>query len=296
MRGSKLAVAAAPALFVLLWSTGFIGARYGLPYAEPLTFLTVRMAAVVLLFAVIIVVARPQWPNAREVGHSIAAGMLVQVCYLGGVFISMNLGLPAAIAALIPGLQPVLTSTLANRWLGERVSALQWIGLVLGLVGVVLVVEDRISGGTRSLLAWGMITVSLLGITVGTLYQKRFCGSIDLRTGNFIQYVASGLVFGLGAVLFETHEIQWTGEFVFAVIWLAVALSFGAVGLLYHLIRHSAATRVASLFYLTPAVTALMAWLLFNERLGVLSIIGMAVCAIGVLLVNWRRIPAAKNA
>lgn len=288
MRFGNLAVAVAPALFVVLWSTGFIGVRYGQPYAEPLTFLTVRMAVVVALLIVIVLVMRPRWPSVAGVGHSIVAGLLVQGCYLGGVFVSMSLGMPAGIAALIPGLQPVLTSTLANRWLGERVSALQWAGLGLGLIGVILVVQARISLGERSILAWIMITISLLGITVGTLYQKRFCGAIDMRTGNLIQYVASGLVFAVGAGLFETRHIEWNAEFIFAILWLAIVLSLGAIGLLFYLIRRSAATQVASLFYLTPAVTALMAWVLFNEHLDMISIAGMAMCAAGVFLVNWQ--------
>ena len=285
----KLALRGAPALFVFLWSTGFIGAKYGLPYAEPLTFLALRMALVVVIFGFIAVLTRPRWPDAHEVGHSIVAGALVHVLYLGGVFTAISQGVPAGISALIPGLQPILTSTIANRWLGERVTALQWLGLVFGLIGVALVLHDRTITGAGSLLGWTATFLSLIGITLGTLYQKRFCGRIDWRAGNFIQYIAAGILLALGAWLFETRVIVWSAEFIFALAWLVVVMSLGAVGLMYWLIRRSAATSMASLFYLVPAVTALMAFIMFGERLDALSIAGMVVCAIAVLLVNWRR-------
>jgi drug/metabolite transporter (DMT)-like permease len=284
---ADLALSAAPALFVVLWSTGFIGVKFGVPYAEPLTFLTARMIGVVLLLALLALALRPAWPRGGDVLHSVVAGLLVHGCYLAGVFVAIDRGLPAGIAALIPGLQPLLTSTLAGAWLGERVRAWQWAGLVLGLVGVLLVVQGRLSGGTHSWLAWIAIVVALLGITFGTLYQKRFGGRVDMGTGILIQYAAAGLLFAAGAWLFETRVIRWTPEFVLTLAWLVLVLSFGAVWLLYFMIRRAAATRVASLFYLTPAVTALMAWLLFDERLDAPSLAGMALCAGAVFLVNW---------
>jgi drug/metabolite transporter (DMT)-like permease len=189
--------------------------------------------------------------------------------------------------ALVVSLQPVLTSTLANRLLGERVVARQWLGLALGIVGVYLTVHGRTEGGAPAI-AWVAATVALIGITVGTLYQKRFGGGIEWRSGFFIQYAAAGTLFALGALGFETLTVQWTGEFLFALGWLVLVLSFGAIWLLYFLIRRQAATRVVSLFYLTPPVTALMAWLLFDERLAPLGLLGMAVCVAGVALVNWR--------
>ena len=284
-----LALRAAPALFVFLWSTGFIGAKYGLPYAEPLTFLALRMAIVVVIFGCIVILTRPRWPDANEVGHSVVAGALVHVLYLGGVFTAISQGVPAGISALIPGLQPILTSTIANRWLGERVTTLQWLGLILGLIGVALVLHDRTITGAGSTLGWIATFVSLIGITLGTLYQKRHCGRIDWRAGNFIQYIAAAILFALGAWLFETRVIHWTADFIFALAWLVVVMSLGAVGLMYWLIRRSAATSMASLFYLVPAVTSLMAFVMFGEWLDALSIAGMVVCAVAVLLVNWRR-------
>ena len=190
--------------------------------------------------------------------------------------------------ALVVSLQPVLTSTLANRWLGERVRALQWLGLALGIAGVYLIVRDKATTGGATPFAWASGVVALSGITVGTLYQKRFGGGIDWRPGLCIQYGTALVMFALGAFAFETRVIHWTPQFVFAVAWLVLVLSVGAVWLLFYLIRRSAATRVVSLFYLTPPVTALMAWLLFDERLAPLALVGMAVCVAGVFLVNFK--------
>jgi drug/metabolite transporter (DMT)-like permease len=286
MRPSQLAIASAPVLFVLLWSTGFIGARYGLPYIEPLTFLAVRMAFVVLVMAAIAIIGRARVPNAREVQHALVAGSLVHGLYLGGVFTAISQGVPAGISALIPGLQPILTSTIANRFMSERVTGIQWFGLVLGLLGVVLVMHDREIILAGSLLGWIASFLSLIGITLGTLYQKRYCGAIDWRTGNLVQYIGAAVLFALGAFAFETREIHWSGELIFALAWLVLVLSIAAVGLMYWLIRRSAATGFASLFYLVPAVTALFAFLLFGERLDGVSIFGMAICAGGVVLAN----------
>jgi drug/metabolite transporter (DMT)-like permease len=280
-------VVAAPAVFVVLWSSGFIGSKAGLPYAEPMTYLSLRMAAVVALLGLLIVTTRPAWPSPASFLHNIVAGLLVHGLYLGGVFISIDHGLPAGLAALIVALQPILTSTLANRWLGERVAMHQWAGLLLGLVGVWLVVLDKAGGGNAAPVAWTAIFVALLGITIGTLYQKRFAGGVDWRTGLLVQYAGSGLLFVLAAFAFETRVVHWTPQFMLALGWLVFVLSLGAIWLLYFMIRRSAATRVASLFYLTPPVTALMAWALFDERLQPLALVGMAVCVAGVFLVNW---------
>jgi len=283
----KIAARAAPALFVVLWSTGFIATKYVLRGAQPFTYLTLRMAIVVGLMAVIAAIARPRWPDRAGVIHSLVAGLLVHGFYLGGTAVAIAHSIPAGLSALIPGLQPILTSTLANRWLGERVTPLQWIGLGLGLAGVVLILHDRPMTGDAG---WGWLAsgVALVSITIGTLYQRRFCNGIDWRAGNVVQYVGVTVLFGLGALAFESNEIHWSGEFAAALAWLAVVLSIGTIGLLYWLIRHSAATAVASLFYLVPAVTALMAFVLFGERLDSLAIAGMAACAVAVFVVNAR--------
>lgn len=282
----SLAIATAPVVFVVLWSTGFIGARYGLPYIEPLTFLAVRMIIVVILLAIIAAIGRARLPGRSEIAHSLVAGSLVHGLYLGGVFTAISQGVPAGISALIPGLQPILTSTIANRFMGERVTPVQWVGLALGLIGVVLVLHDRNLVLAGSTLGWIASFLSLIGITLGTLYQKRYCGGIDWRTGNLVQYTGAGLLFGLGAFTFETRTIHWNGELIFALAWLTVVLSIAAVALMYWLIRRSAATGFASLFYLVPAVTALLAFLLFGERLDTISIVGMVICAGGVVLAN----------
>jgi drug/metabolite transporter (DMT)-like permease len=284
---SRLAVALAPYIFVLLWSTGFIGARYGLPYIEPMTFLGVRMLIVVLIMTPFALIVRARWPRGIEIGHSLVVGSLVHAAYLGGVFVAISQGVPAGISALIPGLQPILTSTIANRFMGERVSGRQWLGLALGLIGVLMVLHDRRMVAEGSLIGWAASFVSLFGITLGTLYQKRFCGLIDWRTGNTVQYIGAGVLFWLGAFGFETRVIHWNGELVFAFAWLIFVLSIAAVALMYWLIRRSvAATSFASLFYLVPAVTALLAFQIFGEKLDAMSLVGMGVCAIGVVLAS----------
>jgi drug/metabolite transporter (DMT)-like permease len=281
----NLAARAAPAIFVVLWSTGFIATKYVLHSAEPLTYLAIRMVLVVALMAIIAAIARPQWPNRIGIAHSAVAGILVHGFYLGGTAIAISHSIPAGLSALIPGLQPILTSTLANRWLGERVTPLQWAGLLIGLGGVVLILHNRPMSGEAG---WGWFAsgVSLVSITLGTLYQRRYCNRIDWRAGNLVQYVAVAIFFSLGAWLFENNSVHWTSEFVLALVWLAVVLSIGSIGLLYWLIRRSAATSVASLFYLVPAVTAVMAYGLFGERLDAVAIAGMVACAAAVFLVN----------
>jgi drug/metabolite transporter (DMT)-like permease len=276
---------AAPAIFVVLWSTGFIGTKYVLAGAEPLTYLAVRMVLAALLMGLIAAVSRAAWPKGTDIFHSAVSGLLVHGFYLGGTAVAIFHSVPAGLSALIPGLQPILTSTLANRWLGERVTPLQWTGLLMGLAGTLIVLHGRSMEGEAG---WGWMAtgVALISITLGTLYQKRYCGTIDWRSGNAVQFLSAAALFALGAWLFETRVIVWNREFVLSLAWLVVVLSIGSIGLLYWLIRHSAATQVASLFYLVPSVTALMAYLLFDERLDGLSIAGMVICAAAVLLVN----------
>ena len=283
----NLAARAAPAIFVVLWSTGFVATKYVLRDADPLTYLTIRMAVVVGLMAIIAAIAGLRWPDRAGIAHSVVAGILVHGFYLGGTAIAIAHSIPAGLSALIPGLQPILTSTLANRWLGERVTPLQWSGLLLGLAGVVLILHGRPMSGEAG---WGWLAsgVSLVSITLGTLYQRHYCSKIDWRAGNLVQYLAVMILFAAIACLFEDNVVHWTSEFVLSLIWLAVVLSIASVGLLYWLIRRSAATSVASLFYLVPAVTAAMAYVLFGERLDAVAIVGMAACAAAVFLVNRR--------
>ena len=273
-----------PLLFVFLWSTGFIGAKYGLPYAEPLTFLLIRYGLVLGLMTIFALATRAPWPReARQIFHIGVSGIFVHALYLGGVFVAIKHGLPAGITALIVGMQPLLTACGAGWLLGERVSARQWLGLGLGFVGVTLVVANKLGNlplGTMMIPA----LVALLAITAGTLYQKRFCPHFDLRTGSVIQFLPSAVITALAASASETMVIDWTPSFVFALLWLVLVLSFAAISLLNVLIRNGSAVNVARLFYLTPPSTAIIAWAVFGETLGGLALAGMVLAVSGVYL------------
>lgn len=275
-----------PLLFVFLWSTGFIGAKYGLPYAEPLSFLFVRYLAVIALMTAIALLTRAPWPKApMQWVHIGVSGLLVHAVYLGGVFIAIKQGLPAGVTALVVGMQPLLTALGAGWLLGERVVGRQWLGLALGFVGVALVVSGKLGG-----VAAGPMLVpafcALLGITCGTLYQKRYCARFDLRTGSVIQFVPTALATLPVILLFDGFHVDWTGDFIFALAWLVLVLSIGAISLLNLLIRSGSAVNVASLFYLTPLSTALIAFLMFDEKLSWLAMLGMGLAVSGVYLVG----------
>ena len=275
-----------PALFVLLWSTGFIFAKLGMPAAEPATFLTVRFLIVIPLLTVFALARRSRWPNWRGAGHSAVVGVLLHVVYLGGVFAAIAKGVPAGVSALIVGMQPLLTATLVGPVLGERVKPVQWAGLLLGLVGLVLVLREKIALGQGSVFGYLLCFGALAGITLGTVYQKRFCTRIDLVTGGIVQFSAALAVAAILALAFETMRVVWSVDFVIAVAWLALVLSVLTVALLMWLIRRGAAAKVASLFYLTPAVAALMAWPLFGETFGLVGLGGMVLTVLGVALAN----------
>lgn len=275
-----------PLLFVFLWSTGFIGAKFGLPYAEPLSFLLVRYGIVIVLMSVLALATRAPWPREpRQWVHIGVSGLLVHATYLGGVFVAIGHGLPAGITALVVGMQPLLTALGAGWLLGERVSGRQWAGLALGFVGVVLVVSGKITGGPALGPMLVPALVALLGITAGTLYQKRYCASFDLRAGSVIQFVPTAVVTAIAVALFEDFRIDWTPQFGFALAWLVGVLSLGAISLLNLLIRGGSAVNVASLFYLTPPTTALIAWGIFGETLAPVALVGMVLAVSGVYLV-----------
>lgn len=274
-----------PLLFVFLWSTGFIGAKFGLPYAEPLSFLLTRYGLVIGLMLAIALIMRAPWPkDPAQWLHIGVSGVLVHAFYLGGVFVAIAHGLPAGITALVVGMQPLLTACSAGWLLGEKVSARQWGGLALGFVGVGLVVSGKFGDAALGPMLWPAV-VALLAITAGTLYQKRFCARFDLRTGSVIQFVPTAIVTAIAVALFEDYRIEWTGEFLFALGWLVLVLSLGAISLLNLLIRSGSAVNVASLFYLTPPTTALIAWAVFGETLAPVAVVGMAVAVAGVWLV-----------
>jgi drug/metabolite transporter (DMT)-like permease len=281
--------AAMPLLFVLLWSTGFLGAKFGLPYAEPLTFLSIRYALVIALMTLVVVAMRAPWPrDRRQIAHIGVTGVLVHGFYLGGVFTAIHHGLPAGIAALVVGMQPLLTALGAGWLLGETVTRRQWLGLVLGFSGVALVVGSKgglDAGAVSGLGAMVMpAVVALVAITAGTLYQKRHCPSFDLRTGSVIQFIPTLALTFIVALFTETRAVTWSGEFVFALLWLVVVLSLGAISLLNLLIRSGSAVNVASLFDLTPPTTAALAWLMFGETLSGAALAGMAIAVAGVWL------------
>lgn len=287
-RQTQIWLAAMPALFVLIWSTGFIAAKYGLPYAPPLTFLLLRFLGVVVLLLPLVLLMRAPWPVGLT-GHIAVAGILVQAGYLAGVWCAIKLGMPAGLSALIVGMQPVLTA-FAAPLIGERVRGRQWLGLALGLSGVALVVANKVSliGLTFESIAWCLM--ALFSITIGTLYQKRFCPRFDLRSGTLIQFVASMVVvlplaWWLEDLTPAFSAVQWTPEFIGALLWSVLALSIGAIFLLFALIRRSAATAVTSLLYLTPPTTAVMAWLMFGETFSLTGVLGMLLAVAGVAFV-----------
>ncbi|MGB8240850.1 MAG: DMT family transporter [Azonexus sp.] len=274
-----------PFLFIFLWSTGFIGAKYGLPYAEPLSFLLIRYGLVIALMTVIALATRAPWPkDPKQLVHIGVSGVLVHAVYLGGVFVAIKHGLPAGVTALVVGMQPLLTALGAGWLLGEQVSGRQWSGLALGFVGVGLVVSGKFGEAALGPMLVPAL-VALLGITAGTLYQKRFCAQFDLRTGSVIQFVPTAIVTAMAVALFEEFRIEWTPDFIFALGWLVLVLSLGAISLLNLLIRSGSAVNVASLFYLTPISTAVIAWAIFGEKLTSTAAVGMLLAVSGVYLV-----------
>jgi drug/metabolite transporter (DMT)-like permease len=283
----SISIAAMPGIFVVLWASGYVFGKLGLPYAGPATFLFVRFCIVVALMLPLSLVMRADWPRGwRAVGHIVVTGLLMQACYLGSVFAAIHYGVPAGLAALIVGIQPLLTAALVGKLLGEQVTPRQWLGFVLGLLGVALVVEHKLNFTGAELEGFLFCLLALGAITLGTIYQKKFGASMDLRSGSVIQFGASAVVMGPIAYVFEGMHIVWSVDFVIALGWLCVVLSMSATTLLFVMIRQGAAGKVASLFYLVPPVTALMAWPLFGETLGLMGILGMGVAAIGVALVN----------
>lgn len=273
-----------PFVFVLLWSTGFLGARLGLPHCEPLTFLLIRYMAVIAGMGLVAALTRAPWPATPKAWFHIGmSGLLLHGVYLGGVFIAIGKGLPAGVTSLVVGLQPLLTAVGAGWLLNETVLKRQWLGLLLGLVGVALVVAGKIGSGFALVALWPAVA-ALLAITAGTIYQKRFCPPFDWRTGAIAQFLPSAAATLVLAAFTESFHVVWTGEFLFALAWLVLVLSIGAVSLLNWLILHSDAVNIASLFYLVPPCTALFAWLLFDERFAGFALVGMALTVAGVYL------------
>jgi drug/metabolite transporter (DMT)-like permease len=279
----------APGLFVFLWSTGFIGVKYGIPYAPPFYFIAIRMAIASLLLFIAISFLRKSQPLTRSIlWPSTLIGLTLHGAYLGGCFFAVSRGMPAGVAALIVSLQPVLVSLFAAKYLNEPLRARAVLGLILGLAGLFVVVIPRINmtgDNAISLVAVAASVIGLLGGTSGTILQKKYGGAIPTLAGTSIQYAATALVLLVLALLFEEPNITWSPEFFGALTWLVLALSFGAILLLFFLLSHGSAASVSSLYYLVPAVTAIIAYFMFDEHISVISLIGTAITVVGVWLV-----------
>jgi drug/metabolite transporter (DMT)-like permease len=277
--------------FVLLWSTGFVGAKYGLPYADPFTFLAIRLAIASALLVLLAAALRSPAPASRaQYGHAVAVGTLLHGGYLAGVFWALSRGVPAGVSAVVVSLQPVLTAVLARRLLGERLVPRQWGGLALGVVGVALVLAPGLAAAASApdaLPAAGLVAclVALAAGTGGTLYQKRHGDRIPMLSGTAVQYAAAAALLFAAAATTETMHVQWTREFVVALVWLVLPLSLGAVLLLFLLLRRGTASGVSGLFYLVPPAVAVEAFVLFGERLRSVQVLGVVVVAVGVALV-----------
>jgi drug/metabolite transporter (DMT)-like permease len=276
---------AMPAVFVLIWSTGFIVARYGMPYAPPFKFLVVRYALSLGCFLVWARMARVEWPRDRaQWGHLAVMGVLIQAGYLGGVWAAVRAGMGSGLVALLVGIQPVLTAVWMSMH-GGSITRRQWAGLVLGFAGLVLVVSRKFGqGGEVSALTMGLALMALFSITIGTLYQKRFAAPCDVRSASAVQ-IAAALLVTLPFAALEPESIQWNLSSVGSMAWSVLALSLGGSSLLYMLIQRGTATAVTSLLYLVPPCTAVMAWLLFAEPITALTLVGIAMTAVGVSLV-----------
>jgi drug/metabolite transporter (DMT)-like permease len=286
-----------PPLFVLLWATGFIGARYAMPWSEPFTFLAARFALTFAVLAIVLLVWRSRSARLSGAMHGIVAGVLMHGIYLGGVFWAIHHGMPAGISALIVGLQPLITAVLAGQLLGEKILPRHWLGLTLGFVGVIIVLSPKfgaVSGGaTVATLAAAVISV--FGMSLGTIWQKRFGGATDPVSNALCQYLGAAALMAAGSIAFETRAVIINGELIFAMVWLVFVLSIGAIFLLMYLIRQGEISKVASLFYLVPAVTAIIAWALFGEQLTPMQIAGMALTTFGVGLATARPRPSGEK-
>jgi drug/metabolite transporter (DMT)-like permease len=280
----------APALFVFLWSTGFIGAKYIVPYAEPFTFLTIRyVLAAAILFAIAYAFKQPLKLNREQFKASFAVGMLLHVIYIGGVFYAVSLGVSAGISAVIVSIQPVLVSLLAVPLLGERLRWVQVVGLFLGVAGIALLLLPKVFQGdytaSTSLVGIFICVVALLGTSGGYLVQKKMGGEIPFLSGTGVQYAISAIAFAVLSFATEEQIIEWVPAFLFGLAWIVLMLSIASIVLLYGMLRTGSASKVSSLYYLVPPVAAIQAYFLFGEVIGFVGIIGMALAAIGVVLV-----------
>jgi len=278
-------ILAAP-LFVLLWATGFIGAKYGLPYIEPVTFLMLRFLLVAAALLLWVLLARSAWLTWAQARDAAVIGILLQAVYLGGIYKAIDLGIEAGVSALIVGLQPVLTAFIARQFLGERLTPVQWAGIALGFLGVGLVVMRKLDAGVGDWRGVVLCLGSLAGISIASILQKTRATGHPVRSSTLVQFIAALAVLVPLSFAFETREVTWSTELILTMAWLVLVMSLGALSLLLFLIRRGAASNVASLFFLVPPTTAVMAWGIFGEVLGAIEIAGIAVTTLGVMMVN----------
>jgi len=291
MLSKQQRLALVPWAFVGIWSTGFIGAKYAVPYMEPFSVLLLRSVLTLLVFVGLLLWRKPQWCSLPQAGHQMVVGFLVHACYLGGVFAAIDWALPAGITSLVMGVQPLLTALIGWLWLSERLLKQQWLGLTLGFVGVLLVVSQNGQGNSdiAGWDAWSAAIIALLAISIGTLYQKRFGSGVDLMVGAFYQYLATACVMAVLAFLFDSGQVDWSWPLLGALAWMVLALSVTAILLLLVMIREGKASKVASYFYLVPPLTALEAWFLFDETLNAVALVGIVVAVAGVYLTVRRK-------
>ncbi|WP_232827857.1 DMT family transporter [Marinomonas shanghaiensis] len=273
-----------PFLFIVLWSSGYIGGAIGLDYAEPFTMTLFRFGSAAAILTIVSLLMKAPWPKGKKFLHVGVVGVLIQAVQFGGLYSGMNLGVPAGVSALIVGTMPILTAIGAGFFLGETVTKKQWGGLLLGICGVALVVSEGLNFTDINPMGYFFVIIALLGITSGALYQKKFCQSMDLRSGGAIQLTIAAMIMWLLASNFETMTVQWSFGFIASTAWLALMNSIGAISLMYLLLRRGKASAVSSLFFLIPPTTAIMATLVLGDDFELVEMLGFTVAVSGVYL------------
>ena len=288
-------IPAMPVVFVFLWSSAFVGVHFGLPYAEPFTFLAWRFLLAASIFLLVAWRLRSRWPShLSDYVHIIFCGVLIHGIYLGGVFEAVYRGVPVGVCALILGTQPLITAVLVRPFVGEKVSQRQWLGFIGGALGVALVVTEQLDVFGRDLFGMGLCLMSVVAISIATIYQKRYCSEMDLGSGAFLQFLAAGILMLLLSFLLESGRVEWSGEFLFALTWLVLIVSLGAMTLLWVMVKQNAAVNVASLFFLVPPLALIMMWLFFDETLGLQAIAGMIIIATSVAIITRAQVISVK--
>lgn len=282
----SMLVRAMPFLFILSWASGFPITRLGLEYTEPFTLLWVRSAIVLVIVGTYALIVRAPWPNWKEIAHIAVVGVTLQCLYLGSMFSALDGDVSQGVAALIAGMQPLLTAAVVGITLGERVSRRQWMGFTLGFAGLFIVLSERLGVGAGTMTGFVFAGLTPMFITFASLYQKKFCANSDLRIVMIVQQTAAGICNFCIAMAIETGEVVWSSEVIFVWIWLVFVLTIGATNLLYLMLRHGEASRVSSLFYLTPPTAVFLGWITYGETMGIVAIGGFAVAVAGVFLVT----------